>query len=92
MNTTIVNSVKVEVYSTGLCPYCTRARMLLEQKGVPFVEYRIDKETELRAEMVQRSQRTSVPQIFINDKHIGGFDDMAALDIDEELDKLLGLV
>jgi glutaredoxin 3 len=91
MNTSVANSVKVEIYSTGLCPYCSRARRLLDKKGIPYTEYRIDKEPGMREEMVQRSQRTSVPQIFINDRHIGGFDDMAALDVDEELDKLLGL-
>lgn len=91
MNSPAMNKVKVEIYSTGLCPYCTRARMLLGKKGVPYVEYRIDEITQLREEMEQRSQRSSVPQIFIDDRHVGGFEDLAELDIDEELDALLGL-
>jgi glutaredoxin 3 len=91
MNNPATQAVKVEVYSTALCPYCSRARHLLEKKGVEFVEYRVDKDPGLRSEMEQRSQRTSVPQIFIGGRHIGGFDDMAELDIDGELDALLGL-
>lgn len=87
-----IPAVKVEIYSTGLCPYCTRARMLLDKKGVSYTEYRIDEQRGLREEMIARSQRTSVPQIFINDRHIGGFDDLAELDMDDELDPLLGLV
>jgi len=91
MNNSAIQAAKVEVYSTALCPYCSRARHLLEKKGVQFTEYRVDKEPALRAEMEQRSHRTSVPQIFIDDRHIGGFDDMAELDIEGELDQLLGL-
>jgi glutaredoxin 3 len=91
MNNPATQAVKVEVYSTALCPYCSRARHLLEKKGVEFVEYQVDKDPNLRSEMEQRSQRTSVPQIFIGGRHIGGFDDMAELDIDGELDALLGL-
>ena len=85
------NTVKIEMYSTRLCPYCMRARTLLEKKGVPYIEFRVDKEPGLRAEMEERSKRSSVPQIFIDDKHIGGFDDLAELDVDEELDTILGL-
>jgi glutaredoxin 3 len=91
MNNPATQVAKVEVYSTALCPYCSRARHLLEKKGVEFTEYRVDKDAGLRAEMEQRSHRSSVPQIFIDDRHVGGFDDMAELDIDGELDKLLGL-
>lgn len=91
MNNPATHAVKVEVYSTAMCPYCSRARHLLEKKGVPFTEYRVDKNPDLRAEMEQRSHRSSVPQIFIGNRHIGGFDDMAELDIDGELDELLGL-
>ena len=86
-----VDDVKIEMYSTGLCPYCVRARMLLEQKGVEYVEYRVDVEKGLRGEMEDRSQRHTVPQIFIGNRHIGGFEDLAELDVDEELDSLLGL-
>ncbi|MGD8591464.1 MAG: glutaredoxin 3 [Gammaproteobacteria bacterium] len=91
MNNPAAQAAKVEVYSTALCPYCSRARRLLEKKGVQFTEYQVDTDARLRAEMEQRSHRTSVPQIFIDGRHIGGFDDMAELDIDGELDKLLGL-
>lgn len=91
MNNATSQAVKVEVYSTAFCPYCSRARHLLEKKGIEFTEYRVDKDLDLRTEMESRSQRTSVPQIFIQGRHIGGFDDMAELDIDGELDKLLGL-
>lgn len=82
---------KVEVYSTGSCPYCVRARKLLEKKGVQYIEFRVDEKPELRGEMEQRSGRTSVPQIFIDDRHIGGFDDISELDFAGELDGLLGL-
>ncbi len=85
------SAVKVEVYSTAMCPYCQRAKHLLEKKGVSFTEYHVDMHDELRIEMEQRSKRYTVPQIFINDQHIGGFDDMAELDMDDELDPLLGL-
>lgn len=91
MSSPALDTIKVEMYSTGLCPFCTRARMLLEQKGVSYIEYRVDMETRLRAEMEQRSQRHTVPQIFIDNRHIGGFDDLAELDYDKELDSLLGL-
>ncbi|NOZ52814.1 MAG: glutaredoxin 3 [Gammaproteobacteria bacterium] len=86
-----ISSVKVDVYSTALCPYCTMAKSLLKKKGVPYIEMRIDKNTLLRREMERRSNRTSVPQIFIADEHIGGFDDLVALDLDNRLDEILGL-
>lgn len=91
MNNPATQAVKVEVYSTALCPYCSRARHLLQKKGIQFTEYRVDTDSNLRIQMEQRSQSSSVPQIFIDDRHIGGFDDMAELDMDGELDKLLGL-
>lgn len=77
------------MYSTGFCPYCVRARMLLDRKGVNYTDIRVDLEPHLRAEMVQRSGRTSVPQIFINDFHVGGCDDMYALENQGKLDPLL---
>ena len=91
MNNPTTQSAKVEIYTAALCSYCSRARHLLTKKGVQFTEYHVDSDYALRQEMEQRSKRTSVPQIFINDQHIGGFDDMAELDIDGDLDKLLGL-
>jgi glutaredoxin 3 len=81
---------KVEIYSTGSCPYCVRARKLLERKGVAYAEYRVDLQPELRPEMERRANGgSSVPQIFIDDRHIGGCDDMHALDADGQLDPLL---
>jgi len=74
-----------------MCSYCSRARYLLQKKGVQFIEYPVDTDYTLRQEMERRSHRTSVPQIFIDNRHIGGFDDMVELDLDGELDTLLGL-
>ena len=80
----------VLMYSSGFCPYCDRARYLLQLKGVKFEEVRVDREPHRRAEMEDRADGlTSVPQIFIGDRHIGGYDDMAALDRAGELDGLL---
>lgn len=79
----------VVMYSTGFCPYCVRARMLLERKGVNFTEIRVDLQPQQRAEMIQRSGRTSVPQIFIGEHHVGGCDDMYALESQGKLDPLL---
>jgi glutaredoxin 3 len=79
----------VIMYSTGFCPYCVRARMLLDRKGVAYTDIRVDLEPVLRAEMIQRSGRTSVPQIFIDDIHVGGCDDMYALEQQGQLDPLL---
>ena len=81
---------KVEVYTKGYCPYCMRAKMLLQQKGIVFDEYRIDMQPELRAKMIARAKGGyTVPQIFINDQHIGGCDDMMALEAQQKLDPLL---
>lgn len=81
---------KIEIYSTGSCPYCVRARNLLERKGMQYIEYRVDLKPELRPEMERRaSGGNTVPQIFIDDRHIGGCDDMHALDADGRLDPLL---
>lgn len=83
---------KVTMYGTAFCPYCTRARHLLNNKGIEFEDIRVDKEPHLRAEMVQRSSgSTSVPQIFIDDFHVGGCDDMFELEYKGELDQHLGL-
>ena len=90
-NSNISKSIKIEIYSTEFCPYCTRARMLLDSKGVSYTEFRVDRDLNLRGEMERRSNRTSVPQIFIGDKHIGGFDDLAELEFGEELAEILGL-
>ncbi len=82
---------KIVVYATRMCPYCVAARRLLSNKGVEFEEIRIDEHPERREEMEQLSGRYTVPQIFIGETHVGGFDDMAALDGAGELDPLLGL-
>jgi glutaredoxin 3 len=74
-----------------MCPYCVRAKSLLQAKGVEFEEIRVDLDQERLAEMMQRSNRRTVPQIFIDDYHVGGYDDMAALDAQGRLDPLLGL-
>jgi glutaredoxin 3 len=82
---------QVEVYTTKWCPYCTRARTLLRRKGVSFVDIDIDEEPGRRAEMIRRAGgRTSVPQIFIDGEHIGGSDDLVALDRAGGLDAKLG--
>jgi len=78
------------MFSSRFCPYCQRARYLLESKQIEFEEILVDLEPERRPEMEQRAGgRTSVPQIFIGERHIGGYDDMAALDRAGELDSLL---
>ncbi|OGT89180.1 MAG: glutaredoxin 3 [Gammaproteobacteria bacterium RIFOXYA12_FULL_61_12] len=81
----------VVVYSTTVCPYCVRAKALLKRKGVAFQEIMIDNDRALMREMMERSQRRTVPQIFIGDHHVGGYDDMAELDSLGELDPLLGI-
>ena len=83
---------KVEMYATGWCPYCSRARALLQKKGVGYTEIDIDGEPRRRDEMIRRAGgRTSVPQIFIDGEHIGGSDEMAALDRKGLLDRKLGI-
>jgi glutaredoxin 3 len=82
---------EVTMYSTGWCPYCDRARALLERKGVAFREVKVDEDDKARATMLEKSGgRRSVPQIFVGDRHVGGYDDLYALDKAGELDKLLG--
>lgn len=80
----------VRMYATGWCPYCVAARNLLQRKGVPFEEIDLTSEPSRRAEMESLSGRSSVPQIFIGGEHIGGYDDVAALDRSGRLDQLLG--
>jgi len=81
---------RVEIYTKFLCPYCHRAKSLLESKNVEFEEYDITLGGKKRDEMLQRSNgRTTVPQIFINGRHVGGSDDLAALDRSGQLDPLL---
>lgn len=80
----------VEIYTWKTCPFCIRAKNLLKTKGVEFTEYSIDGDEPARAKMALRANgRRSVPQIFINDQHIGGCDDIHALDAAGKLDALL---
>lgn len=81
---------QVTIYTKPYCPYCIRAVSLLEKKGVEFTEIEAAFEPEKRQEMIQRSNgRTTFPQIFIGDQHVGGCDDMMALEFDGKLDALL---
>jgi glutaredoxin 3 len=83
-------AAKIEVYTWRSCPFCIRAKQLLTKKGANFTEYSIDGDEAARAKMAQRSHgRRSVPQIFINDHHVGGCDDLYALDSQGKLDQLL---
>lgn len=82
---------EVVMYSTRFCPYCIRARTLLDNKNISYTEIRVDEEREQRSVMEQRSQRTSVPQIFIDDYHVGGCDDLFALESQGQLDQKLGI-
>jgi glutaredoxin 3 len=80
----------VEIYTWQTCPYCIRAKMLLGWKGVKFTEYKIDGDEEARKRMAERANgRRSVPEIFMNDQHIGGCDELYALDKSGELDRRL---
>ena len=80
----------VEIYSKAYCPFCVRAKALLEQKSVEYKEIKIDENPALRPQMIERSRGSStVPQIFINDVHIGGCDDLFALHAKGQLDSLL---
>ncbi len=84
-----MSAPKVLMYATGWCPYCARARQLLERKGIAFQEIDVDEFPEARAEMTARSGRHTVPQIFVGETHVGGCDDLYALDARGGLDKLL---
>ncbi|MFT4020295.1 MAG: glutaredoxin 3 [Acinetobacter sp.] len=80
----------VIIYSTTVCPYCIRAKQLLQRKGVEYKEINLSNESpEVRVELMQRTNHRTVPQIFINDQFIGGFDQLYALEREGELDKLL---
>lgn len=79
----------VVVYSSDYCPYCSRAKHLLQSKDVAFEEIKVDGKPQLRAEMTQKARRTSVPQIWIGDTHVGGCDDLYALERAGKLDALL---
>ncbi|AAO91017.1 glutaredoxin 3 [Coxiella burnetii] len=81
---------KIEIYTTARCPYCVRAKALLDRKGLDYMEIRIDEAPEKRDEMLSRSEgRRTVPQIFINGRGIGGFDELWELEQSKKLDELL---
>lgn len=79
----------VVMYTSGYCPYCMNAERLLASKGVSVTKIRVDLEPEQRIIMMERTGRRTVPQIYIDDRHIGGFDDLRALDLAGGLDPLL---
>jgi glutaredoxin 3 len=84
---------EVEIYTTPLCPYCWRAKRLLDRKGVAFVEIDLWQYPERRAEMIERAGgRRTVPQLFVDGRAIGGADELAALESSGELDAMLGSV
>jgi glutaredoxin 3 len=81
---------KVLMYSTAVCPYCIRAEQLLKRKGVEDIEkIRVDLQPELRIAMMEKTGRRTVPQIYINDVYVGGYDELASLDHAGKLDELL---
>ena len=84
-------SAAIIMYSTRFCPYCVRARFLLESKNVEFTDIGVDAQPELRREMTEKSGRRTVPQIWIGEQHVGGFDDLAQLERQGRLDELLSL-
>ena len=80
---------KVVIYSTRICPYCMRAKNFFEKKNISFDEIRIDQDPAQMQKMMEMSKRQSVPQIFIGDYHVGGFDDLIEHDMDGKLEGLL---
>jgi len=80
---------EITIYTSNLCPFCTMAKRLLSSKGVSYTELNVDTTPGLREEMMQRTNRRTVPKIYIGEQHIGGFDDLRALDLKKELDPLL---
>lgn len=82
-------TVPVIVYSTAVCPYCVRAERLLEAKGVTVQKIRVDLDPKERIKMMERTGRRTVPQIYVGETHVGGFDDLYALDQAGKLDPLL---
>jgi len=77
------------MYTTAICPYCVRAKRLLDHRGVEFEEIRVDGDMDQMRIMMEKSRRHTVPQIFIGDQHVGGFDDLAKLESFGKLDEML---
>ena len=80
------------IYTTNICPYCIMAKRLLDKKGATYTEINVDSQTGLREEMMRKTNRRTVPQIYIGELHVGGFDELYALEQQKKLDALLGLV
>ena len=78
----------VTIYTKDYCPYCKRAKALLDRKGISYHEIDVTYDKALQAEMIERSQRRTVPQIFVGQQHVGGSDDLVALDRSGDLDRL----
>jgi glutaredoxin 3 len=83
---------EILIYTTNICPYCVMAKRLLDKKGATYTEINVDTQTGLREEMMRKTKRRTVPQIYIGDLHVGGFDELYALEQQKKLDALLGLV
>lgn len=79
------------IYTSTICPYCIMAKRLLDKKGATYQELNVDTDPELRQEMMQRTKRRTVPQIYIDDLHVGGFDELRAMESKKELDQLLAV-
>lgn len=77
------------IYTTKICPYCVMAKRLLDKKGASYTEINVDSEPGLREEMMRKTNRRTVPQIYIGDFHVGGFDELHALEQQKKLDALL---
>ena len=82
---------EILIYTTTICPYCVMAKRLLNKKGASYTEINVGTQTGLREEMMRKTKRRTVPQIYIGDFHVGGFDDLYALEQQKKLDALLGL-
>ncbi|GAB4276958.1 MAG: glutaredoxin 3 [Methylomicrobium sp.] len=80
---------EIIIYTSNLCPYCTMAKRLLDRKGASYKEINVDSGPGLREQMMQKTKRRTVPQIYIGDYHVGGFDDLYTLDQQQKLDPLL---
>ncbi|MFI3187689.1 MAG: glutaredoxin 3 [Methylococcaceae bacterium] len=80
---------EIQIYTTNICPYCVMAKRLLDKKGLRYTEINVDGKPGLREEMMIRTNRRTVPQIYIGDYHVGGFDDLYALEQQKKLDQLL---
>jgi len=83
---------EIIIYTGRLCPFCTMAKRLLDRKGVSYTEIDVDSEPGLRQQLMEKTQRRTVPQIYIGNLHVGGFDDLQALDAKKELDPLLNSI